>query len=73
LAAAESQAGVSLQAMRDLMMTDESGTFQLSDDELNLLNDPSADPEEVIDLVKKHRAALIESNPSVGNWFSIYD
>jgi hypothetical protein len=70
MAAAEANSGgVTLQAMRDLMMTDNSGTFDLSDEELNLLNDPTADPADVIELVKTHRQALMESNPNAGTWF----
>jgi hypothetical protein len=74
IAAADANSGgITLQMMRDFMLTDSSNSFDLSDDELNLLNDPSADTADVIELIQNHRQTLMDSSPSVRSWFSTYD
>ena len=71
--AAEQQSGIPIQAMVDLMLNDTSGTFDLSEEELAVLQDGSADKSDVVEILKQHQAALSESNPNAKIWFDSYN
>lgn len=70
---AEQSSGISIQSMVDLMLTDNSGTFNLSEDEIAMLQDGSADKSDIVEILKQHQTALSESNPNVRVWFDTYN
>ena len=70
---AEQSSGISIQSMVDLMLTDNSGTFDLSEDEIAMLQDGSASKSDIVEILKQHQTALSESNPNVRVWFDTYN